>query len=505
MIQEHYLLEMRNICKEFPGVKALEHARLLVKKGTVHALLGENGAGKSTLMKCLFGIYKKDSGTIILDGTQIEFNNPREALQNGISMVPQELDQVPELNLMDNIWLGRFPMKGIFVDERKMYQDTKEVLKELELDFNVNKKLNTFSISSRQLIDIAKAISYQFKVIVLDEPTSSLTEKEVNYLFSIIRMIKKRGISVIYISHKLEEVKEIADEVTIMRDGCTISTDSIEKITINKIIWNMVGREMTQYFPPKDNEMGGEVVLSVRNLKGLGNNTVENVTFDLHKGEILGVAGLLGSKRTELCETLFGIRNKESGEIICKGKNITNEFPRQAIKRGFAMLTEERRLLGIFPDLDIQFNSVIANIDNYRGRTGLLKGKKMSQDTNWVIENLGIKTPSQKTHIFSLSGGNQQKVILGRLLLINAEIMFLDEPTRGIDVGAKYEIYQLIISLAKQGKAIIFISSEIHELLGISDRILVMSNGHSSEIIDVRKTPQLATQEHILESAAMYL
>ncbi len=496
-----YILEMRGICKEFPGVKALDDARLLLRPGTVHALMGENGAGKSTLMKCLFGIYRKDSGDIVLEGSPVNFENPRQALDRGVSMVHQELNQVLDRNVIDNIWLGRFPMKGIVVDERTMFETTTEIFKNLGIDINPRKKIGMLSVSERQMVEIAKAVSCDAKIIVLDEPTSSLTESEVDHLFRIIRALKQKGVALIYISHKMEEILAISDEVTVMRDGKWVATEKASDLTRDRIVSLMVGRDLTNLFPPKTNEPAGKIALSVRNLTATYQPSIKDVSFDLYEGEILGIAGLVGSRRTELVETIFGIRKKERGELLLGEKRILNRNPRESKANGFGLLTEERRATGIFALLNIQFNSVIANISSYCNRLGVMNFKTAAKDTKWVIERLNVKTPSQKTLIGNLSGGNQQKVIIGRWLLTSPNILLLDEPTRGIDVGAKYEIYQLMIELAKQGKSVIFISSEMPELLGVADRILVMSNGRVAGIVRASET----SQEDILELAARYL
>ena len=495
-----YVLEMENISKEFPGVKALDNVQLKLRPGTVHALMGENGAGKSTLMKCLFGIYEKNTGRILLDGHEINFKSTKEALENGVSMVHQELNQVLQRNVLDNIWLGRYPMKGFFIDEKKMYNDTIAIFKDLDIKVDPRKKIADLPIAERQMIEIAKAVSYKSKVIVMDEPTSSLTEKEVEHLFRIIRKLKENGVGIIYISHKMEEIKMISDEITILRDGKWISTNEVANISTEQIISMMVGRDLNERFPKKDNEVK-ELILEVKNLTALNQPSIVDVSFDLHKGEILGIAGLVGSKRTEIVETLFGIRPKESGEIILNGKSIKNRNPNEAIKNGFALVTEERRSTGIFSMLDISFNSVISNLDRYKNRFKLLKNSEIKKDTKWIVDSMRVKTPSYTTKIGTLSGGNQQKVIIGRWLLTEPEVLMLDEPTRGIDVLAKYEIYQLMIDLAKKDKGIIMISSEMPELLGVTDRILVMSNGRVAGIVKTSET----NQEEIMELSAKYL
>ena len=495
-----YVLEMRGITKQFPGVKALDEAQLFLRPGTVHALMGENGAGKSTLMKCLFGIYRKDSGEILLDGKLIFFESPRQALDNGVSMVHQELNQVLERSVLDNIWLGRLPVKGVVVDDKKMLAETSAVFQKLQIRVSPQKKIGALSVSERQMVEIAKAVSCNARIIVLDEPTSSLTENEVEHLFTIIRTLKQGGVAVIYISHKMEEILAIADEVTVMRDGRWISTEKSSDLTRDRIISLMVGRDLARLYPPKTNQPALEVVLEVRNLSGAYQPTIDDVSFDLRKGEILGISGLVGSRRTELVETIFGVRKMKKGEIRVGGKLLTKHYPRGSIASGIGLVTEERRATGIFPLLNIQFNAMIANIDAY-ARFGVMKYRKAAKDTQWVIEALSVKTPSQKTSIANLSGGNQQKVILGRWLLTSPKVLLLDEPTRGIDVGAKYEIYQLMIDLANKGNSVVFISSEMPELLGVADRILVMSNGRLAGIVDAEKT----NQEEILGLAAKYI
>lgn len=495
-----YLLEMLGVSKNFPGVKALEKVDLKIKPYSVHALMGENGAGKSTLMKCLFGIYKKSEGKIIFQGKEVDFTSPKEALENGVSMVHQELNLVLQRSVMDNMWLGRYPVKKFFIDHKKMYDETKKIFNELEIEIDPKIKVGNLSVSQMQMIEIAKAFSYNAKIIVMDEPTSSLTEKEVEHLFKIIKKLKEKGCGVIYISHKMEEIKKICDTVSILRDGKLVATKEIEEISTDEIINMMVGRSLTQRFPKKENSPT-EIALKVRNLTAKYQPSIQDVTFDLKKGEILGIAGLVGAKRSDVVETIFGIREKESGQILVNGKEIENRSSVEAIKNGFALVTEERRSTGIFPQLDVEFNSLISNMKKYENKNKMLNSEKMLKDTDWVIDSMKVKTPTKKTPIKNLSGGNQQKVIIGRWLLTSPDILMLDEPTRGIDVGAKYEIYQLMLKLAKAGKAIIMISSEMPELLGITDRILVMSNGRVAGIVNTSET----NQEEVLKLAAKYL
>lgn len=491
---------MEHISKSFPGVKALDDVNLSVKAGTVHALMGENGAGKSTLMKCLFGVYHKDEGQIYLNGEEVNFKDSKEALEHGVAMVHQELNQALKRNVMDNMWLGRFPkMDNLpFVSEKKMYEETMKVFKDLNIDVDPKKVMSEMPVSQRQMVEIAKAVSYNAKVIVFDEPTSSLTEVEVEHLFRIINDLRSRGCGIIYISHKMDEILRISDEITIMRDGKYITTRDAKNITMNEIIKLMVGREITNVYPPKDNVVG-EPLLEVRGLTA-EYSKLSDVSFTAHKGEVLGVAGLDGSGRTELLENIFGIATRKSGELFLNGKPIKNANSRESIANGFAMLTEERRATGIFGVRDIQANSTISSLKRYLNGP-FLDDKKMAEATQWGIDKLRTKTPSQKTQIRSLSGGNQQKVILTRWLLTEPTILLLDEPTRGIDVGAKYEIYELILDLAKQGKCVIVVSSEMPELLGICDRILVMSGGRLAGEVDARTTDQ----EQIMTLAAKYV
>ena len=501
MDKQTVLLRMEGIDKTFPGVKALDNAQLTLRAGTVHALMGENGAGKSTLMKCLFGIYNKDAGHIYLEGREVNFKSSREALDNGVAMVHQELNQALKRNVMDNIWLGRYPrMKGLpLVSEKQMYADTMRVFEELDVHVDPKMVMSKMPVSQRQMVEIAKAVSFNSKVIVLDEPTSSLTEQEVEHLFRIINMLRDRGCGIIYISHKMDEILRISDEVTIMRDGQYIATKPAAELTKAEIIRLMVGREMTNQFPPKLNTASGEDILRVEHITAQYSQ-LNDVSFSLKKGEILGVAGLDASGRTELLENIFGAATRKSGKLFKDGREIFNRTPKEAIRNGFALVTEERRATGIFGILNIRENTVIASLKKYL-KFIFLQDKQMARGTDDMIRAMSIKTPSQKTQIRSLSGGNQQKVIFGRWILTNPDILLLDEPTRGIDVGAKYEIYQLIQNLAKEGKSVIMVSSEMPELLGVCSRILVMSGGRLAGEVDADNT----SQEEIMTLAAKYV
>ncbi len=480
-----YLLEMNNVSKGFPGVQALKDVQINVRAGEVLALMGENGAGKSTLMKCLFGIYKMDEGEILMNGNPVVIDNPRQALATGIAMVHQELEQVPHRNVMDNIWLGRYPKKGLLVDDKKMYKDTLEIINLFNMNIDPRTQVNHLSVSMKQMADIVKAVSYNAKIIVLDEPTSSLTEKETISLFKIVRQLKSEGCGIIYISHKIEEVIEISDRVTVLRDGKWVATENIEDIDSDKLITLMVNRELSNRFPPKDKTIEEKTLLKVENLSSVYDPKLKNISFEVHAGEILGIGGLVGAGRTELLESIFGLRTIESGSVYVEGRDILKSR-KHAKHCGIALVTEERRETGIFPMMDIRWNTVSSSIEDNRDKLGFIALKKVEKNTQWAVDAMRIKTPTLKTLISTLSGGNQQKVLFGRCLLTEPNILLLDEPTRGIDVGAKYEIYQLMIELSKEGKAVVFVSSEMPELLGVADRILVMSNGSKAGILDTR-------------------
>lgn len=493
------LLEMRGIVKEFPGVKALDGVNLTVRAGTVHALMGENGAGKSTLMKCLFGIYHEDSGEIILDGKREIINTSKQALDLGVSMIHQELHPIRFRPVMENIWLGRFPMKGIAVDRKAMIRMTKELFEKVDLDINPETVAGELSASTLQLVEIARAVSYNSKIIIMDEPTSSLTDNETEHLFKIINQLRSEGRSIIYISHKMEEILRISDEVTIMRDGQYVGTWPASELTTDLIINRMVGRDMTNRFPVRDFPMPPrETVLRVKDLCSPLPKSFQNVSFHLHRGEILGIGGLVGAQRTELVEALFGLRAIASGIVEKEGKPAIVKNVRDAKKLKIALLTEERRATGVFGCLSVLDNTVIASQKNYANH-GVLNQKKRYQAAYDADKQLNVKTPSLEALMQNLSGGNQQKVLIARWLLTEPDILILDEPTRGIDVGAKYEIYTIMLELVKAGKSIIMISSEMPELLGMSDRVMVMCEGKVSGFLEKDQFDQvevmrLATQ-----------
>ena len=493
---------MDSITKRFPGVVALDGVKLHVKPGTVHALMGENGAGKSTLMKCLFGMYSADEGTIHLDGEKVDIPDTKTALDLGISMIHQELNPIPHRPVMENIWLGRFPRRGFIVNHRKMAKMTRELLDDLEIGIDPAALAGTLSASELQLCDIAKAVSYNSRVIIMDEPTSSLTENEVEHLFTIIRRLREQGVSIIYISHKMEEILNIADEVTIMRDGQYIGTWAAQDLTTDLIITRMVGRDLTHRIPPKNHKPSDEVLIEVKNFTSADPRSFKDVNFTLRKGEILGIGGLVGAQRTELVESMFGLRPVEAGQILREGKELTIKSPRQAKDAMMALLTEERRATGIFGMLSVLDNTAIANQREYSfSSVRILKEKKRVKAASESVRQLNVKTPSMSTLMQNLSGGNQQKVLLARWLLTEPEILILDEPTRGIDVGSKYEIYLIMHELVRQGKSIIMISSEMPELLGMSDRIMVMCEGRVSGFLEGEE----ATQESVMRLCTHFM
>lgn len=490
---DEYLLIMSNICKRFPGVCALDNVQLRVRRGTVHALMGENGAGKSTLMKCLVGMYAPDSGRIIFKGEELRIRDTYSALSRGISMIHQELSPIPEMTVAENIFLGREPRSWYgLVDMNKMNQWTEELLARLGIKLEPDTKMRELSIANTQLVEIAKAVSYDSDLIVMDEPTSAITEAEVKTLFQTIRSLKAEGRAVIYITHKLDEVFEIADEVTVFRDGMYISTDQIKSLTRSMLIQKMVGRELSEMFN-KEEAKPGEVVLEARRLSG---KKFRDVSFSVRRGEIFGIAGLMGAGRTELIEAVFGVNRLYSGELFIRGNKVEIRCPADAIRLGLALLTEDRKLTGLFLNAMVRDNMTIANMSNYV-RGIFIDSRKINSDCERMREQLRIKTPSLKQIIKRLSGGNQQKVLLSRWLLTEPEILLLDEPTRGIDVGTKAEVHKLMTELTSQGKTIIMVSSELPEILGMSDRIMVMHEGN--KIGELSR--QEATQEKILHLA----
>ncbi|WP_432460702.1 MULTISPECIES: sugar ABC transporter ATP-binding protein [unclassified Agarivorans] len=471
------LLEMRGITKSFPGVKALDNVRLTLREGRVMALMGENGAGKSTLMKVMFGIYQRDSGNIFYRGKAVEFSGAKDALEAGVSMIHQELSPILHRSIAENIWLGREPLKGPLklIDHPKMYRDTEALLEKLDLHLDPRTPMVDLTVATIQMVEIAKAISYNSEIIIMDEPTSALTDKEVAHLFKIIDMLKSRGCAVVYISHKMDEIFRICDDITVFRDGCFIGEREAKDTNNDELVQMMVGRDLGDVFPPPTAKPG-KTRLEVRDLTVKG--SFENVSFDLREGEILGIAGLVGAGRTELIETLFGVRQKDAGLIRINGNEVDIKTPQDAIRHKMAFLTEDRRQSGLYLMLDIFANTSIAHLDAYRNKVvNVLDVRKMRTDSAEHCKKLKVKTPDMHETIDNLSGGNQQKVLLARWMLTKPDILFLDEPTRGIDVGAKSEIYKLMRLLTGMGKSLVMISSELPEVMGMSDHILVMHEG----------------------------
>ena len=463
-----FALEAEGISKFFPGVKALDNVSLRVRPGTVHALMGENGAGKSTLMKCLIGIYRPDKGSIRVKGEPVEFTDTMDALRSGISMIHQELNLVPHMTVAENIWLGRLTADRLVGD---------------------------LSIAAQQMVEIAKAVSWNADIVIMDEPTSALTEGEVAHLFTIIRDLRAQGKAIIYISHKMDEIFAITDEISVFRDGTWVGSKNTTEFTRQSLITQMVGRELTQLFPKFNNTIGEEV-LTVRNLTRQG--VFHDVSFTVRRGEILGVAGLVGAGRSEVMESLFGMERFDSGEVLIDGAPVTIDSPSVAIEKGMALLTEDRKKSGLFLVLSVLENMSIVKMPEYIGKSGFVQHVKMAEDCMEQIRRLNIKTPTMDQIINNLSGGNQQKVLIARWLLAQPKILILDEPTRGIDVGAKAEIYHLISELANRGVAVIMVSSELPEILGMSDRVMVMHEGRITGILEKDE----ADQETILSLAS---
>jgi inositol transport system ATP-binding protein len=484
-----FLLEIAHARKEFPGVVALDDVSLQLKRGTVHALMGENGAGKSTLMKIIAGIYVPDSGTVTLRGVDIQLKSPLDALENGIAMIHQELNLMPYMTVAENIWIRREPLTRLgFVDHRQLNRQTEELFKRLNIDIDPEVQVSTLSVASRQMVEIAKAVSYESDVLIMDEPTSALTETEVAHLFRIIRDLRSQGKGIVYITHKMSELFEIADEVSVFRDGRYIGTHASGDVTRDEIIRMMVGREITQMFPKEEVPIG-DVVLSVKDLALDG--VFSDISFDVRAGEILGIAGLVGSGRSNVAETLFGVTPASSGTISLFGKPVSITAPDVAIGHGMAFLTEDRKDTGCFLSLDIQENMQMAVLKGGNLRSGFVRQGVLDKACEEMSAQLRVKTPNLSERVENLSGGNQQKVLIGRWLLTNPKVLILDEPTRGIDVGAKAEIHRLVTQLARQGVAVIMISSELPEVLGMSDRIMVMHHGRATGFLDRAEADQV--------------
>jgi methyl-galactoside transport system ATP-binding protein len=503
MPEGEYVLEMIGISKSFPGVRALDDVTLRVRPGAVHALMGENGAGKSTLMKCLFGIYREDSGEVALRGRKVKFHSAKDALESGVSMIHQELLNVPNRSVRENVWLGREPMVRVgparLLNHKRMHADTASLMKSLDMDIDPAERMGGLSISKQQACEIAKAVSYDASVVVMDEPSSSLTETETAHLFKIIRDLRSKGVAVIYISHRMSEIFEIADEVSIMRDGRMVGTYPIAEIDEDRLIRLMVGRDNTNRFPPVESKVG-EVRLAVRGLSSADPRSFRDVSFELRRGEILGIGGLVGAQRTELVESVYGLRKVAAGDILVDGERAEIRSPRDAIAKGIALITEDRRGSGIFPLLSITSNTAMASLGNYLNLVGLLRHRRIEEAARAYNESLRTKTPSMSTLIQNLSGGNQQKVLVSRWLMTLPDILIMDEPTRGIDVGAKFEIYSIMARLVEEGKSIIMVSSEMPELLGMSHRVMVLCDGRHTGTLGKAE----ASQESVMRLATQF-
>lgn len=474
---QEVILRMQGIRKTFPGVVALDNVNLDVRSGTVHSLMGENGAGKSTLMKCLIGMYTPDEGTVELAGDIVRFKDTKDGLEHGISMIHQELSPVPEMMVAENIWLGREPRGRLgLLSPAAMFRKTRELFDEWKINIDPKARMKDLTVSKQQMVEIAKAISYDAKIIIMDEPTSAIPEREVAHLHGMIKRLTDFGVAIIYITHKMDEVFRISDDITVFRDGKHVGSYPAKELDRDKLIKLMVGRELTDLFPKEEAEIG-DVVLSVQGLTR--GSVVKDVSFELHRGEILGLAGLMGAGRTEVLETIFGIEKADSGEVVLNGKTLRIKQPSDAIRAGMALLTEDRKLNGIMGVLSVRDNITAAALPHYSPR-GVLRVGEMRKDSEDQREKLRIKTPSLSQLIKNLSGGNQQKALISRWLLTVPDVLMIDEPTRGIDVGAKSEIHRLMSMLAQEGKAIIMVSSELPEVLGMSDRILVMHEGRIS-------------------------
>jgi len=494
---EDIKLRVSGIEKSFPGVKALDHIEFSVRKGTVHALCGENGAGKSTLMKIINGQYKPDAGQIFIDEKPVTIKDPIQAASYGIAMIPQELNYVPELTVEENLFLGRLPV-GKFgkVDWQKVHNDAVDFIKKENLPYGPKQKLKTLTVSDIQMLEIIKAVNNNAQIIIMDEPTSSITQREIESLFNKIDELKKSGVSIIYISHKMEEVFKIADDITILRDGTVVSTDRASNIDLDTVISRMVGRKMSNAYPKEEFPIGDNV-LEVKDFNS--KNTFANINFVAKKGEIVGFAGLVGAGRTETMRAIFGLDSHDSGEVYFKGKKLEIKSPEDAIRNGLIMLSEDRRQDGIIPVRSVKENASLANLRRFI-HGGYTHKKQEENDVNKVFNEMNVKTPTLNTPISSLSGGNQQKVLLARWLLCEPEVMILDEPTRGIDVGAKFEIYKLMTDIVKQGKTIIMVSSEMPELIGMCDRIYIMSQGRIAGCLSKSEFSQESIMRYAMQN-----
>lgn len=493
-LDKNILLEMKNIHKSFPGVYALNAVDFQLRTGEIHAIIGENGAGKSTLIKVLGGIYTADQGEIFIDGNKVDIKGVRSAQDNGISIIHQELVLVPHMTVAENIFLGREPGKGKLVDRSKMLTDAQELLDSYNIQIDANTLVRKLTIAKQQMVEIVKAISYQSKILVMDEPTSSISDKEVSFLFDIMRTLASRGVGIIYISHKMSELDEICERVTVMRDGMYIGTKIVKETSKDELISMMVGRELKNYYTRTYQEQG-EVILQCKDMDD--GNMVKGASFELRKGEILGFSGLVGAGRSELMKCIFGLTKNFTGDIYLDGKQVSIHSPSDAMKQGIALVPEDRKTEGLYHVQSVRFNSTIEVLKDFI--KGILVNKQKEEEiTKNYINMMSTKTPSQEQSIVKLSGGNQQKVMIGRWLATDPRILILDEPTRGVDIGAKSEIYAIMNQLVASGMSIIMISSEMPEIINMSDRIYVMSDGKVTGCLDHEEV----TQERIMELAA---
>lgn len=499
MAKKDVYLTIEGLSKSFGNNRVLKDVSLTIKKGSVLGLMGENGAGKSTLMKCLFGIYTSDSGKIVFMDDIVTFNGPKDALERGVAMVHQELNQCLDRSIADNMYMGRFPGRCGVVNKALLNKKCEEVFAMLNLPFSPSTIMGTMSVSERQMVEIAKAMSYGAKIIILDEPTSSLSEKETDVLFKLINKLKDTGVSFVFISHKMEEIFTLCDDIVVLRDGLVTMNKPIKDTNLDEVVMAMIGRSMESRFPKLTNKVG-EAVLEVKDLSTKYEPTIKNVNFTLHKGEILGVYGLVGAGRSELLETIFGLRTVSSGAIIYQGRRLHLKSNRDAIRENFAFVGEERKVSGLFAQQTLKFNNCITFLDYFK-ENGVLKENKMNKSTEKQLSEMKVKCMGKEDLISSLSGGNQQKVIIGKWLQKNPDILILDEPTRGIDIMAKYQVYDLIHQLAKQGKSIIISSSEMPEIMGVTNNILVMSNHRLAGIIPTKE----ANEEKLMKLCYMYL
>ncbi|MGG4341369.1 sugar ABC transporter ATP-binding protein [Paenibacillus lautus] len=491
------LIQMEGITKEFPGVLALNNCRFELLRGEVHALMGENGAGKSTMMKILTGVYQKDEGTIRYKGQPVELTNPKAAQDAGISMIHQELNLAPDLTVAQNIFIGREPRRKLrlFLDEQALHQQVNELFERMGLDMDPSIKVSELTVAKQQMVEIAKALSYNADVLVMDEPTAALSEAEIEDLFRIIHQLREGGVGIVYISHRMDEIKRITDRITVMRDGQYIDTVLTDEVTTQDIISKMVGRQIYETSKPERSADVRETVLQVKGLNQ--GRTLKDINFTLKKGEILGIAGLVGAGRTELARAIFGADRIQSGEIHVHGRKITIKGPHDAVRQGIGYLSEDRKRFGCIVDLDVKSNVAIASYGSFLRLGGWMNTARIREQAEDIVSRLKVKTPHVDQEVKFLSGGNQQKVVIGKWLTRDCDILIFDEPTRGIDVGAKSEIYRLLNDLTAQGKSIIMISSELPEILRMSHRVLVMCEGRITGELDQAE----ATQESIMHLA----